>query len=483
MNRPIFLVFASLLTMISRCYAMPVEVKTGFFIDAPVTGLHYQTSSNLSGTTQQGAFYYRPGDVVRFFLGGDESGYLISTLSGQEVITPTLTTTTPSRSINLTRLLLSLDSTPNNRNEIVLASQMLSDKTFQQQLKNIDLNMLEQSAAQLNLTLVSLKEAVMHLNLSQQYIEQHFTSDEIIYRPLNRHLSQVFIQKRDWQGRLCIYDLKAKANPKYRPPFTTIEYSVSESHLTEYPSMGDTFRGCYLAPSYSSSSTQMPNADFIGWEGLIGCAVTGCTRNDLNGFRIENYDDEGDWKYRSMAMNFDPETELFMEKTQGLGKNKQVKHANKSESISFTYEKKRGSNIPFEGIWQQTQYQGSEVQQSCLLIKDEKVLQLERNNSNDCPENETLYTLDVTPNYRDMWWIDNQQKRVALEQMNLLVRWRKTGKPPQYTAWEYLPAGEQWDQGILYRYRQTKHRQANGTEVMNTFMISEFKKISGKEPS
>lgn len=99
------------------------QVKTGFFIDSPVTGLYYETSSHLSGLTQKGAFDYRSGDIVRFFLGKDNSGYLISTLSAQEVITPTLASTTPSKSINLTRLLLSLDSTPNNRDEIILTSK------------------------------------------------------------------------------------------------------------------------------------------------------------------------------------------------------------------------------------------------------------------------------------------------------------------------------------------------------------------------
>lgn len=47
--------------------ASATEVHTGYFIDSPVTGLYYQTSSELSGTTNKGAFNYRSGDVVRFF--------------------------------------------------------------------------------------------------------------------------------------------------------------------------------------------------------------------------------------------------------------------------------------------------------------------------------------------------------------------------------------------------------------------------------
>ncbi len=456
--------------------ASATEVHTGYFIDSPVTGLYYQTSSELSGTTNKGAFNYRSGDVVRFFLGKDENGYLVSTLSGQEVITPTLTTTTPSKSINLTRLLLSLDSTPNDRKEIILASKMLSDINFQQQLKNIDLNVLDQSAKDLNLNLVSVKEAVNHLNQSQQYIENNFTSNEIIYHPINKRLEHIIIKKKDSQGRLCAYDLKYRNHPRSSPPFGNIEYTINKTHLIQYPSVGDYFNGCFLDKTKSLSSEKTHISQFKHWEGLIGCANTGCTRNDLNGFSLDNYNDEGDWKYRTTAMNFDPETELFMEKVQGLGPNEHIKHQNQSEKIIFTYPKEKGKNIPFEGIWRQTQYQGKTINSYCLLIKQGVIFQ-DPEVKDSCSQNEKHYVLNVTKKYPDMWWINNENKTANLEQMNLLVRWYQNGNQPQHTTWEYLPAGEEWNQGILYRYRQTVQRQSDGTEEINTFTVSEFSKI------
>lgn len=454
------------------------QVKTGFFIDSPVTGLYYETSSHLSGLTKKGAFDYRSGDIVRFFLGKDNSGYLISTLSAQEVITPTLASTTPSKSINLTRLLLSLDSTPNNRDEIILTSKALSDPNFQQQLKQIDLSTLEQSAHLLDLDLVSVDEAVKHLNQSQDYIEKHFSSDEVIYRPLDKHLISITIQKQDWQGRRCYYDLKYKDHPKYNPPFGKMEYTIGTEYLTQYPSIGDYFNGCYIEKEKALSFEKMPMSYFTGWEGMIGCANTGCTRNDLNGFDVENRNDEGDWKYRSIAMNFDPETQLYMTKTQGLGKNQHIQYLNKGESFGFVYEKSKGHAINFEGIWQKTQYTKEKITQSCLLIKNKKIFTTLSKRYN-CPINKTSYTIDVTEQYGDMWWVQNPTPYAQLEQMNLLVRWHEKRKKPQYTSWEYLPAGEQWDQGLLYRYQQHKHRHPNGSEDMNTFLISEFKKIKG----
>ena len=452
------------------------EIKTGYFIDSPVTGLYFQTSSQLSGTTNKGAFEYRSGDVVRFFLGNDDSGYLLSTLSGQEVVTPTLATTTPSKSINLTRLLLSLDSTPNNREEITLASKMLSDANFQQQLKKIDLNILDHSAAALNIELVSIKEAVQHLNQSQKYIEQNFTSDNIIYRPLNKRFEHTTIKKKDWQGRVCVYDIKYQHHPKFRPSFGNIEYEISRSHLIQYPSSGDYFNGCQLNPSNSVEKIKEPISEFEGFGGLIGCSTTGCTRNDLNGFSLDNYNDAGDWKYRTIAMNFDPETELFMEKSQGLGPNEHIKHQNRSERITFTYPKEKEKHIPFEGIWRQTQYQDNTIHTTCLLIKDGSIFK-GPNETRSCSMKKDNYQLNVTKEYADMWWIKNKTKSARLAQMNLLIRWYLDGNQAQHTSWEYLPAGKNWHQGILYRYRQTLQVQPDGTEELQTFSISEFSKI------
>ncbi|MCV5801817.1 hypothetical protein OFN34_23670, partial [Escherichia coli] len=172
-------------------------LKQGYFIDSPVTGLYYKTSSNITGVTQQGAFHYQPGDVISFFLGNDDKGYLLTTLSSQEVLTPTMATTKPSRSINMTRLLLSLDSTPENREEIVLANRVLSDPRFQSQLKSLDLNYLDDAKRHLNLDWVSVDEAIDHLNESQQYIEENFASDEIIFEPRGITFKNIVIKKKD----------------------------------------------------------------------------------------------------------------------------------------------------------------------------------------------------------------------------------------------------------------------------------------------
>ncbi|EGR1511731.1 chromosome partitioning protein ParA [Vibrio vulnificus] len=478
--KPLF--FATALLSCLSLSAQSATPKTGYFIDSPVTGLYYKTSSNLSGTTHKGAFQYHPGDVVSFFLGNDDSGYLLTTLSGQEVITPTLATTKPSRSINMTRLLLSLDSTPENRDEIILLNRIISDPKFQQQLQGIDLNFLDTTASQLNVDLVSIKEAAEHLNQSQRYIEQHFTSDEVIFSPLNMRLRNIIIKKTDWQGRACALDLRMLDKPNHRTPVGAMSFEVTQEHVIQYPSVGDYFNGCYLNRQHAyREKTVEPLSYFEQWEGVVGCASQGCTRHDLNGFSLEDFDDEGDWKYRSVAMNFDPHTELLMGKMQGLGKKAEVTHSNKSESIWFIYPENKGQHIAFEGIWKETEYQGSALAQRCLRIANGQVW-LGPSEQTQCPIDKKHYIQNVTQQYQDMWWLRNASGHAQLEQMNLMVRWFPQPYPAQYTTWEYLPAGKHWDQGILYRYQQQVSPQRDGSDRIDTYTISEFVKQQG-EPS
>lgn len=466
---------------LSSCaFATDNTIRTGYFIDAPVTGLFYKTSSNLSGITNKGAYQFTDGDIISFYLGNDEDSYLLSRLSSQEIITPTLASTKPSRSINMTRLLLSLDSTPEDRQEILLLSNLLANPEFQKLLNQLDLNVLNSEMVKpLNIELVSTAEAVEHLNQSQKYIEQHFASDKVIYSPLNQRLKNIVIKKRDYYGRVCAYDLRLKNHPKYRSPIGEITYEVTNNELIEYPDIGDRFTGCTLKPNSNTQLIRTPAHEIIDDYGISGCARKGCTRNDLNGFAIDDFNDSGDWKYRSLAINFDPTTQLLMEKTQGLGKKANIQHSNLTEEIWFTYPDVPRSGIPYEGIWQETTYQDSQMNQTCLLIKNGMVKTTSRP-ENSCLEDTNAYQNDRTQQYADMWWVSSTTSMANIGQLNIAVRWNQgRDTPANFTTWEYLPAGKNWDAGILYRYQQTIIKQSDGSEQLNTYAISEYVKVSG----
>lgn len=475
------LLLCSLIALFSHIsHASDQTICTGYFIDAPVTGLFYKTSSDLSGITHKGAFSFKQGDVVSFYLGDSEKSYLLSQLSSQEVITPTLATTKPSRSINMTRLLLSLDATPQDQQEILLLSDLLSDQAFQRQLQRIDLNTLdEEDAKSLNIDLVSAKKAVEHLNQSQKYIEQHFASDEVIFSPLNLKLKNIIIKKRDYAGRVCAYDLRLKNHPKYQPPIGKLSYKITKDEIIEYPDLGDHFNGCQLRPSNETNIVSSPLDDISDYYGVVGCAVEGCKRNDLNGFAIDDFNDDGDWKYRSLSINFDPTTKLLMEKTQGLGKTEHIHHQNKSETIWFTYPASLHTQLNYEGIWQQTRYLTNGVEETCLLIHEGEI-KARKPDQDGCSTQPSDYQQRVTDQYADMWWVGNQTSTAAIEQLNIAVRWypKQSGKP-QLTTWEYLPTGTSWDKGILYRYQQTISKNSDGSDKLATHAISEYVKVSG----
>ncbi|WP_228481537.1 chromosome partitioning protein ParA [Vibrio fluminensis] len=478
--------WGSLLALTNMTLVQATELKTGYFIDSPVTGLFYKTSSNISGFTQQGAFSYQEGDIVSFYLGRDDNGYLLNRVSSQEVLTPNLISSLPSRSLNLTRLLLSLDSTPENRREILLLSDWLAKPDIQKHLKKLDLTALNQEMlSSLNIDLVSAQEAVNHLSESQEYIAQNFASEQVLFSPLNKRMKTVIVKKRDLFGRICIYDLRLVKHPRYRPPYGAVTFEITPKMMVEFPDIGDRFRGCFLEPNdiEKIETLYTPLADIWDEHGLSQCAKSGCTRNDLNGFVIDSFNDDGDWKHRSLALNFDPVTQLLMEKTQGLGRTERIRHPNLIEQIWFTYPQKQYKQLSYEGIWQETTYQSDQIDFQCLLISNGEVkttLASAPISDEGCPSEIQRYQRDVSRSYGDMWWVSVQKQQASLEQLNITVRWYpESHAKAKLTSWEYLPAGEEWDKGILYRYQQTIVHNPDGSEQLKTHSISEYTKITG----
>jgi hypothetical protein len=106
----------------------PGELTAGVFVDAPVAGLSYTTSSGLSGLTDAtGRYEYRVGDTVTFSIGD----LVLGTVAGQELVTPTTVATaiaagsgsTPETvTVNLLVLLQSLDVDGDPENGITLTT-------------------------------------------------------------------------------------------------------------------------------------------------------------------------------------------------------------------------------------------------------------------------------------------------------------------------------------------------------------------------
>lgn len=299
---------------------------------------------------------------------------------------------------------------------------------------------------------------------------------DVVFHPQGQRLINTMIQKRDWHGRVCLHDLDRQFHPDYQPPIGRIIFSIDNDGVTEYPSPGDYFQNCHLdiKRAITSQSTE-PLQPFVDRQGLLGCALTGCTNNDLSGFYVEDHDDEGDWKYRTIALSFHPESQLLIEKVQGLGPNQHISHHNLGQTLAFTYPQQKGDQINLSGIWLQTLYQANGIEYRCLLISP-SAIKLGPQHQAKCPPQLHHYREDISTQFPAMWWRNNAQPYAQLAQLNTSVTWYDAEQGRQIVSWEYLPAGERWDQGILYRLQQQKIRAQDGSESLQLLHASEFSK-------
>ena len=77
-----------LVVHIGGCGGGASSKNTGTFVDAPVDGINYSTTSGLTGVTQNGGqFQFQSGDQVTFTIGGS-TGLVLGTATADTVTTP-----------------------------------------------------------------------------------------------------------------------------------------------------------------------------------------------------------------------------------------------------------------------------------------------------------------------------------------------------------------------------------------------------------
>lgn len=149
------------------------KIQTGKFVDSPVGGLEFETSSGISGlTTDKGQFTYREGDNVSFRIGALNIG----STSGGAVVTPlTLTASNENQAANIARLLQTLDDDGIPGNGITITNSTRT-KAFNQNSADAATVNLDNAAATALITaltkgnsvpqttIVSAEDALEHLN-------------------------------------------------------------------------------------------------------------------------------------------------------------------------------------------------------------------------------------------------------------------------------------------------------------------------------
>lgn len=130
------------------------DLATGYFIDAPVEGLSYSTSSGLSGVTDaQGRFHYKRGEKVRFSLGKLDFGEAQPTAEG--LVSPEQLTQKEEAQTLMLRTLqaLDIDNDPSNgitipNSAITALSAMTADVSLatlsqEEEILNLDTHVRE----------------------------------------------------------------------------------------------------------------------------------------------------------------------------------------------------------------------------------------------------------------------------------------------------------------------------------------------------
>lgn len=452
------------------------STQTGQLTSPQISGLYYQTSSGYQGFTQTGHFNYQRGDTISFFWGNQDAHVTIGTASAQPYLNLANLVTSPQRNHNLLRALVALHQGPKNSPHIELDPAQLS--TEQWQLSFGQANWSKPMRQLNNLPLPDIQQVSTTL-----YSQETARLDTIVFEPLNIQLRETFIKLTSELGEPCYYDLAKKHIDDYSGPLGRMTFKVTAEGIYSYPDIGDYFgstdgqiTNCELNPLGATSEPEfIPLDNFEGFQGVIACAQQGCRRNDLTGFSIDDYADGGNHKFRTVAISFDPETQIVVKKTRGLGPNEYIKYANKGEALSITYPVYQEKPIKFEGLWHETQYSsdGSSTAR-CLYIQSGRVY---ANEYAACSTNKSHYTTDVSRDYLDMWWLTQVTSSASIGQLNTPVKWVSNTGDTRYTSWEYSPAGADWQAGTLYRMQQPFDRSQNSA-TMTLKTVMEYTKIS-----
>ena len=152
------------------------SLETGYFIDAPVQGLAYETASGVKGTTDQyGRFQYKKGEKVRFMLGKLEMGEAAPDQEG--LVTPeSLAGADEALKVRLLRVLQALDSDNDPSNGITIPqdvidtlSQLSTQKSITEFTEDSQLLELDKNLAE------ALDEDYDgHIDVDAQRAEAHF---------------------------------------------------------------------------------------------------------------------------------------------------------------------------------------------------------------------------------------------------------------------------------------------------------------------
>lgn len=488
-----------------KSYSIPTE---GQFVDAKVQGLHYESGSK-SGVTDGDAKYSvdTSNPTVTFSIGG-EHGLEIGTISAREVSTPFEAAGTYERSVNLARLLLTIDNNPSDDSIIVIPAALqnvASSDAVSSALQQISLDSdyFESSLAsllsELGLTtsdIVSAEEAISHMKGSLGDWER---GSEATLKDWAKGSGAVFIER--------------SAGLRESDDGNNFKF-VIHANDTNTPVMGKTTfvltddnKFVVKAGSNDSSFTQSFNSKFVyttlnedkaekfdnsmDWDfianmaGVYDCmANSNCSEKTLTKFEQITRDDSdaqdgSDMQKEMLSGSYDPITNVYT-----LVRSKTIVSSGRvEESIRFVYQVDSATSekyVDFIGRWKaiSTMPECDKVAESTYVFTSTEVTvsgQELGGSGSSC----TLDDISANLHYeelatKDYWWFTTNSagdSKATLDQLNTTVRWNDRGDSDtsdyfKINRFSYIPAGKNWDQGVLVR----DTLDDSGTKTATTIM-------------
>ena len=500
-----------------KSYSIPTE---GQFVDAKVQGLHYKSGSK-SGVTDGDAKYSvdTSNPTVTFSIGG-EHGLEIGTISAREVSTPFEAAGTYERSVNLARLLLTIDNNPSDDSIIVIPAalqNLASSDAVSSALQQISLDSdyFESSLAsllsELGLTtsdIVSAEEAISHMKGSLGDWER---GSEATLKDWAKGSGAVFIGR---SAGLRIspdgtdYTLVVHANEGSTPKMTKMVFQLTTDNrfLVKAGSNDSVDSSTYSElAKYTfvtlNESKKQTEDEYANWDhvsamgGVYECMFnSNCTEQALTKFQlIEDRDDSDDdqpakseLRDETISGSYDPITGVYTQvrSKETVTSAKYPSNVGRvEESIDFVYQVDSATSekyVDFIGTWKaiSTMPECDKVAESTYVFTSTEVTvsgQELGGSGSSC----TLDDISGNLHYeelatKDYWWFTTNSagnSKATLDQLNTTVRWndRDDGDTSDYfkiNRFSYIPAGKNWDQGVLVR----DTLDDSGTKTATTIM-------------
>ncbi|EOW2079088.1 chromosome partitioning protein ParA [Vibrio mimicus] len=541
--------------------AIPAQGK---FIDAKIEGLHYISGSKQGFTNTEGQYDIDANIAnVTFILGGeingDVDGLVIGNVSSRHITTPFEAAGTFQRSINLARLLLTINDNANDQLIVIPEAIKTPDAAMVSALKRITLDDIEASSVAVlkllgktSADLISAEEAQKHLVSSLGQLTRG-SNDKLTHWAkgsnwafVERSASQRIRNSAGSDYDLVIHadrtlgdDIFKKTVGLAGQTFTLAngdlivhkgsnDSSVSGSYAAQYltcvkengifswsendkplcndetiaidPALNGVADGnghyqlVVTDPTeFSNEEMKWPWNEMVDMAGAYACMANAtCSEQTLTKFEVIERDDSdaqdgSQMQKETISGSYDPITDVYVQTRSK--ENLNGKHIGRvEEAINFIYPVEvvgQDRYVDFIGTWRSVMTEpGCDEVAVATYTFDANGLTTTGQELNGNGSGCYLEGLNETVSYQelanmDYWWFTTNAagaSKATLDQLNTTIRWndRDAGDTVdnfKINRFSYIPAGKNWDRGVLVR--DTLDSQGNKVHTQTLTKISQ----------